>query len=160
MRMFNDKIYFYWDDSIKDFCLSGGKLYKSNDGVTVGYGTREIATWLICEIHGKNSVNIWLDNIKKVRNDDSFDGDFGIGNAHWVLLTNNHAMIFCEYSEESKVLLYFDQLEYILEQYKNALCVSKGKKPDPIDIEYLAEGDEAVRIYSSLDGAYTYPFEE
>ena len=95
-----------------------------------------------------------------MRNDDFSDGDFGIGNAHWVFLTSNHAMIFCEYSSESKVLLYFDQLEYILEQYKNSLNVSKEEKPDPIDIEYIAEGDDAVKIYSSLDGAYTYPFEE
>ena len=95
-----------------------------------------------------------------MRNYDSPDKDFGIGNAHWVFLTSNHAMIFCEYSPEPKVLLYFDQLEYILEQYKNALSISNREKPDPIDIEYIAEGDEAVRIYSSLDGAYIYPFEE
>ena len=135
-------------------------LYKSNDGVTVGYGTREIAAWLICEIHGKSSVDIWLYNINKVRNDDSCDGDFGIGNAHWVFLTNNHAMIFCEYDEESKVLLSFDQLEFILEQYKISLSFKKNEEPNPMDIEYIAEGDEAVRIYSSLDGAHTYPFEE
>ena len=161
--MFNDKIYFYWDDSFKGFFLSGGKLYKSNDGVTVGYGTREIAAWINHEIHEEVSLNIWLDNINKVRNDDSCDGDFGIGNAHWVFLTNNHAMIFCEYDEESKVLLSFDQLEYILEQYKIFLSSNESnenEEPEPIDIEYIAEGDEAVRIYSSLDGAHTYPFEE
>ena len=158
--MFNDKIEFYWSDVSKRFRLKSSGLYKSNDGVTVGYGAREIAAWLICEIHGISSVDIWLDNINKVRNDDACDGDFGIGNAHWVFLTNNHAMIFCEYDEESKVLLSFDQLEFILEQYKISLSFNRNEKPDPIDIEYIAEGDEAVRIYSSLDGAHTYPFEE
>ena len=158
--MFNDKINFYWNDLFKRFRLEPRGLYKSKNGVTVGYGAREISSWIDCEIHGKSSVDIWLDNINKVRSDDACDGDFGIGNAHWVFLTNNHAMIFCEYDEESKVLLSFDQLEYILEQYKISLSFNKNEKPDPIDIEYIAEGDEAVRIYSSLDGAHTYPFEE
>ena len=158
--MFNDKMDFYWNDVSKRFRLKSNGLYKSNDGVTVGYGAREIATWINHEIHGKVSVDIWLDNINKARGDDFCDGDFGIGNAHWVFLTNNHAMIFCEYVEEWKVLLSFDQLEFILEQYKISLSFNKNEKPNPIDIEYIAEGDEAVRIYSSLDGAHTYPFEE
>ena len=158
--MFNDKIKFYWDDFCKDIRLEVGRLYKSHAGITVGYGAREISYWITDEIHGISSVDIWLNNIEKVRNDDSCDGDFGIGNAHWVFLTNNHAMIFCEYAEELKVLLSFDQLEFILEQYKISLSFNKNEKPDPIDIEYIAEGDEAVRIYSSLDGAHTYPFEE
>ena len=160
MKMFNDKIKFYWDDFYESFRLGGRDLYKSPTGIIVGYGTREISSWISDEIHGKTSVDIWLDNINKARGDDSCDGDFGIGNAHWVFLTNNHAMIFCEYVEEWKVLLSFDQLEFILEQYKISLSFNKNEEPDPMDIEYIAEGDEAVRIYSSLDGAYTYPFEE
>ena len=161
--MFNDKVKFYWDDFYESFRLVGRDLYKSPTGIIVGYGTREICSWINNEIHGIGSVDIWLDNINKIRNDDSCDGDFGIGNAHWVFLTNNHAMIFCEYVEELKVLLSFEQLEFILEQYKNFLSSNESnenKEPDPIDIEYIAEGDEAVRIYSSLDGAHTYPFEE
>ena len=158
--MFNDKIEFYWNDVFKRFRLESKKIYKSTNGMKVGYGAKEISYWLTDEIHGKGSIDIWLDNINKVRSDDSCDGDFGIGNAHWVFLTDNHAMIFCEYSEESKVLLSFEQLEFILEQYKISLSFNKNEKPDPIDIEYIAEGDEAVRIYSSLDGAHTYPFEE
>ena len=158
--MFNDKIDFYWNDISKRFRLEPKDLYKSTNGMIAGYGAREIASWIDTEIHGKGSVDIWLDNINKVRSDDSCDGDFGIGNAHWVFLTNNHAMIFCEYDEESKVLLSFEQLEFILEQYKIFLSSNKNEEPDPIDIEYIAEGDEAVRIYSSLDGAHTYPFEE
>ena len=161
--MFNDKIEFYWNDISKRFRLKSRGLYKSPNGMTVGYGAREIADWIDCEIHGISSVDIWLDNINKARSDDSCDGDFGIGNAHWVFLTNNHAMIFCEYDEETKVLLSFEQLEFILEQYKIFLSsneYNKNEEPDPIDIEYIAEGDEAVRIYSSLDGAHTYPFEE
>ena len=92
--MFNDKIDFFWDDFYDAFRLGWRDLYKSHSGTIVGYGAREISSWISDEIHGRGSVDMWLDNINTVRNDDFSDGDFGIGNVHWVFLTSNHAMIF------------------------------------------------------------------
>ena len=158
--MFNDKIYFIWDEVAGGFMPTSGKIYKNSEGHELGYGVREISQWLASEIHGVSSIDFWLSNLQKLRSGITDDGDFGLGNAHWTFFTENHVMISCEYVDNLKVLLFFEQFEYVLQQYKDFLCANKDKEPDSIDIEYIAEGDEAVRIYSSLNGAYTYPFEE
>lgn len=160
--MFSGKIFFVWDKILGNFIPSGGDLNKDSDGNLFGYGSREISQWLISEIHGVDSADFWLNNIKKIRSNDLSDGDFGLGNAHWSFLTKNYVMLSCEYVEELKVLLFLEQFEYIIEQYKIFLEYGNDAKkiPSYIDVEYISEGSDAVEIYLSVEGAYTYIFED
>lgn len=68
--------------------------------------------------------------------------------------------ICCEYVEEQKVIMTIDQLLYILMQYKEFL---EGNYNDPanppasLDIEFIAEGKDALDMYCKLTGYTTFP---
>nr|WP_282554504.1 hypothetical protein [Providencia sp. G1(2023)] len=66
-------------------------------------------------------MDTWLNNLTNLESSQAPDGFFGIGNAHWVMVTNNLVFIACEYVKEQRVILTVEQLIYILEQYKEFL---------------------------------------
>lgn len=156
--MLNDKINFWWNDKGRDFSPVGNQLWQSPEKGTLGYGAREVAGWLSDDIqYAPHSVNIWINNLKDLATSTAPDGFFGIGNAHWVMVTGNMVFIACEYVKEQRILLTIEQLLYVLEQYKAFLdgnYTNPDCPPEPIDVEYLAEGEEAMRIYASLDGSH------
>lgn len=86
---------------------------------------------------------------------------FGIGNAHWVLITGNYVFIGTEYVEEQQVIMTKEQLLYVLEQYKAFLegdFKDSNNPPDPIDVEFIAEGQEAIDIYNGLPNSHLVPY--
>jgi len=154
--MLTDQINF-WKDN-KNYIPIGGVLNKKNDGSILGYGAREIAGWLANDIqYSLGSIEIWINNLTNLASSRAPDGFFGMGNAHWVMVTQDKVFIACEYVEEQRVLLTIDQLLYVLEQYKAFLVgnyTNPDVPPEPIDVEYIAEGEEAMRIYASLEGSH------
>ena len=156
-NMLNDKIIFWWDTS--SFLPTGGKLVKHpNSKKIFGFGAREIADWLRVDIqYSINSVNIWINNLTDLANSRAPDGMFAVGNAHWVLITGDYVFIGTEYVEEQQVILTREQLLYVLEQYKAFLegnYEDPNNPPAPIDVEFIAEGQEAVDLYNSLEGSH------
>ncbi|MBC3944831.1 hypothetical protein H8S21_05775 [Erwinia persicina] len=159
--MLNDKIIFWWDENSNLFVPVGGKIRNSFDGGVLGYGAREISGWLSNDIqYGIHSVDIWVKNLTALASGKTTEGNFGIGNAHWVMVTHDKVFIGCEYVEEQQVLLTIEQTLYVLEQYRLFLegSYTKDSPPEPIDVEYLAEGRDAITQYESLDGAYCLPY--
>lgn len=161
--MKNKKIYLSWLDESKEFYPTG---LLPNDNIrytpTQGYGVCEIATWLGNDIqYSINSVNIWINNLTDLEHSRAPDGMFGIGNAHWVLITGNYVFIGTEYVEEQQVIMTKEQLLYVLEQYKAFLegdYNDPNNPPDPIDVEFIAEGQEAIDIYNGLPNSHLVPY--
>ena len=157
--MKNRKIYLYWMDSYNEFYPSG-RLPEENIRYTPkqGYGVCEIAAWLGNDLqYSINSVNIWINNLTDLANSEAPDGMFGVGNAHWVLITGDYVFIGTEYVERQQVILTREQLLYVLEQYKAFLegnYRDPNNPPAPIDVEFIAEGQEAVDLYNSLEGSH------
>ena len=157
--MKNRKIYFDWIDFYDGFYPSG-RLPEENIRYTPkqGYGVCEIAAWLNNELQNSiNSVNIWINNLTDLENSRAPDGMFAVGNANWVLITGDYVFIGNEYVERQQVILTREQLLYILEQYKAFLegnYRDPNNPPAPIDVEFIAEGQEAVDLYNSLEGSH------
>ena len=157
--MKNRKIYFDWIDFYDGFCPSG-RLPEENIRYTPkqGYGVCEIAAWLNNELQNSiNSVNIWINNLTDLENSRAPDGMFAVGNANWVLITGDYVFIGNEYVERQQVILTREQLLYVLEQYKAFLegnYRDPNNPPAPIDVEFIAEGQEAVDLYNSLEGSH------
>lgn len=156
--MLTDQITFWKDENNQYYIPIGGAINKRHNGSILGYGAREIAGWLANDIqYSPNSVDIWINNLTDLASSLSPDGFFGMGNAHWVMVTKNKVFIACEYVQEQRVLLTIDQLLYILEQYKTFLdgnYTDPDFPPEPIDVEYITEGEEAMRIYAALEGSH------
>ncbi|MDT3640245.1 hypothetical protein ROM51_16855 [Cronobacter sakazakii] len=159
--MLNDKIIFWWDENSDLFIPIGGKIRHSSDGGVLGYGAREISGWLSNDIqYGIHSIDIWVRNLTDFASGKITDGNFGKGNAHWVMVTHDKVFIGCEHVEEQQVLLTIEQTLYVLGQYRLFLegSYTKDFPPEPIDVEYLAEGRDAITRYESLEGAYCLPY--
>ncbi|WP_337261477.1 MULTISPECIES: hypothetical protein [unclassified Serratia (in: enterobacteria)] len=159
--MLNDQITFWWNEKSRLFVPIGGEIRNTLDGDVVGYGAREVSGWLSNDIqYGIHSVDIWIKSLTDLASGKSTDGNFGIGNAHWVMVTQGKVFIGCEYVQEQQVLLTIEQALYVLEQYRSFLegSYTKDYPPEPIDVEYLAEGHNAVTQYESLEGAYCLPY--
>lgn len=160
--MHNGTIYLGWSDFIGGFLPTAvGHGEDIRCSLKQGNGVSEIADWLSSDLpNGCGSVDIWIKNLTDLTSGKTTEGNFGIGNAHWVMVTQGKVFIGCEYVEEQQVLLTIDQTLYILEQYRAFLLGKYTKKypPEPIGIEYIAEGKEAITQYEALDGAYCLPY--
>ena len=157
--MKNRKIYLNWLDCYRKFHPSGMSPEENFRYIPKqGYGVCAIACFLSEVIrYSVNSVNIWINNLTDLANSEAPDGKFAVGNAYWVLITGDYVFIGNEYVEEYQVILNREQFLYILEQYKACL---KGKykdpnnPPAPIDVEFIAEEQEAIDLYDSLEGSH------
>ncbi|NUF26968.1 hypothetical protein [Gilliamella sp. ESL0254] len=161
--MKSKKIFLSWLNEYKEFCPTG-LLFDENIRYTPkqGYGVCEIAAWLGNDIqYSINSVNIWINNLTDLEHSRAPDGMFGIGNAHWVLITGDYVFIGTEYVEEQQVIMTREQLLYVLEQYKTFLegdYKDPNNPPGPIDVEFIAEGQEAIDIYNGLPNSHLVPY--
>ncbi|WP_241593351.1 hypothetical protein [Rosenbergiella epipactidis] len=161
-KMYSRKIYLRWSDFHKQFVATSLGIDEDvRHTPNQGYGVSEIAGWLSSDLpDGLDSVDIWIKNLTDLASGKSTDGNFGLGNAHWVMVTQGRVFIGCEYVEEQQVLLTIEQTLYVLEQYRSFLEGSYTKEypPEAIDVEYLSEGKDAVTQYESLEGAYCLPY--
>lgn len=160
--MINKRAYYWWSPEDKHYFPSGRKpgeniRYKPSQG----YGVCEIAGWLSDDIqYSSHSVNIWIKNLTDLASSPAPDGIFGMSNAHWVTICQGYVFIYCEYVEELRVILTVDQTFYVLEQYRNFLTghyKNPDFPPEPLDVEFIAEGQEALDIYLSLEGSPGLP---
>ena len=161
--MIDGNIKYVWSNTFSAFQPSGYELVSPNSESIRGHGLKALCGWLLSEIgESLGSIEIWLDNVKKVVLENTHDGDFGIGNAYWTFINRECVFIACEYSEEQKILISIDQFVYVLSRYKTCLIDDssrdKDRAPNSIDVKYIAEGDQAVKIYSEIKGAHTYIF--
>lgn len=161
-RMYSKKLYLRWSDFHNHFVPTA---LEDDENIRYtprqGYGVSEIAGWLSSDLPGGViSIDIWVKNLTDLASGKENNGNFGIGNAHCVMVTQDKVFIGCEYSEELQVLLTIEQTLYILEQYRSFLegFHTKDFPPEAIDVEFLAEGKDAVLQYESLEGAYCLPY--
>lgn len=159
--MINKKMYFIWHEG--KYILSGTTEDEDIRNVPKqGYGICEIAAWLATDLPtGIDSVNVWINNLTDLENSRSPNGMFGIGNAHWVLATNNYVFIGTEYVEGQQVLINKEQLLFILRKYKGCLegiYKDRYNPPEPINVELIAEGQEAIDLYNGLEGSHQVPY--
>ncbi len=161
--MYSRKIYLRWSQFHQHYAPSG---MNTNEDIRripkQGYGVCEIAAWLSDDIqYSINSIDIWIRNFSDFIEGKLADGCFGMGNAHWVLAVQDKVFIGCEYVIEQQVILTIEQILYVLEQYRQFLeadYTNPQIQLEPIDVEYIAEGDVAVKLYESLEGSYGMPY--
>ena len=161
--MMNKLIYYWWIPDYKRFSPSGREYSEDMRLVPKqGRGICEVAAWLADDLqYSIDSVNIWINNLIDLERSRAPDGMFGIGNAHWVLITGNYVFIGTEYVEEQQVIMTKEQLLYVLEQYKAFLegnYKDPNNPPAPIDVEFIAEGQEAIDIYNGLPNSHLVPY--
>ncbi|WPU25174.1 hypothetical protein RI049_10715 [Cedecea neteri] len=160
--MYSKKLYLRWSDFHNHFVPTA---LEDDENIRhtprQGYGVCAIAGWLSSDLSwGVNSLDIWVKNLTDLASGKENDGNFGIGNAYCVMVTQDKVFIGCEYSEHLQILLTIEQTLYMLEQYRAFLegIYTKEYPPEPIDVEYLSEGKYAVLQYESLEGAYCLPY--
>ena len=160
--MFRGQIVFWWSENAKLYTPIGNELYKSSTNEILGYGTREIADWLSCDLQYSIAViDSWICKLTDIIEKKDSEDCFGMGNAHWVMTAKDKVFIGCEYIEEQQVLLNIDQLILILKKYKLFVegdYTSSESLFEPINIEYIAERTKAIRIFESLDGSCGMPY--
>ena len=72
-----------------------------------------------------------------------------------VYLGKNEIIISCDYIEEYVVLMTYEQIFYLLEQYKGFIMNNKKYKnneckPESIDVEFIAEGISAFDVFNKM----------
>ena len=118
----------------------------------------EIAAWLSDDIqHSANSARSWINDLPKLSVSAAPDGFFGFGNAHLIMVLGEHVFLGCEFVEKYRVLMSLGQALDVLTRYEKFLKSGHGslhKPPAPMDVEFIAEGQEAVALYDALGGKY------
>lgn len=157
--MISRRIYYWWAPEYKKHTPSGREPGENiRYAPKQGYGICELASWLSGDIqYAPHSVDIWINDLTNLSSSRAPDGFFGMGNAHWVMVTQDKVFIACEYIEEQRVLLTTEQLLYVLEKYRAFLGGNYSDPnfpPEPIDVEYIAEGKEAMELYAALEGSH------
>ena len=124
-------------------------------GTTVG--SSAIADWLGQDIqYSKRSVDNWISIINDVASGIRESGYQGTGNTHSVMVTDDWVFIECEYVEEQKVFMSVQQALFALEKYKSFLVSRENHSkeiPSPFEVEYEAEGEEALDKYLDTGGS-------
>lgn len=144
--MINSKIEFYWFDEWQKFIPVAI--------IDQGVGSQELASWLDNDIgNNLSSIDYVIDNFKEhISTNETFAYS---GNAHTCFFKKKHLLIECQYVENHAALLSFDQIFYLLEQYKKFVINSYKYNdpeisPNPIDIEIISEGVEAINLFEQL----------
>ena len=144
--MTNSKIEFYW---YKD-----RNMYIPFANNKLSGGTQELSAWMDDEIGNS------LSSVELVINDFLVFSKKGTttvysGNAHSCFLGKNEIIISCDYIEEYVVLMTYEQIFYLLEQYKGFIMNKKKYKnneckPESIDVEFIAEGISAFDVFNKM----------
>lgn len=138
--MINAKIDFRYSEHNQFYFLSG------DDNASIGI--KELVAWINDDV-GRDlpSVDFITGNIKN--NIETKPHYSMTGNAHTCTICNGIILINCEFVDEWVVLITFEQIMYLLDQYRSFISnknyYDKNKiLPDPIDIEFVSEGMQAV----------------
>lgn len=124
-------------------------------GTTIGSST--FADWLGSDIqYSTKTAKEWLNIFNEVIDGNREPGYQGTGNTHSVMVTDNWVYIECEYKEEQKVFMRVEQAIIALEKYKSFLDNRANfsyQVPSPFEVEYEAEGQEALDRYLETGGS-------
>ncbi|GHA80399.1 hypothetical protein GCM10009007_21160 [Formosimonas limnophila] len=130
------------------------------------HGAREITSWLNDDIQGADSADRVINQLHEAAKLESppYGGYLGSGNAHHWGMFKGIVYIRCEYVEEMKVAMTYEQAVSALENYKKFLLSKRtdpANPPETFEIEYQLEGDEAADFYfNKLGGRLGYTLEE
>lgn len=123
--------------------------YRTLDGDTIG--SREISHWLSGDIQDSiREIDELIVQYSEFAEQKKSGIYLGTGNAHSEFAHENFIYLYCQFDEEQKVLLTTEQMIPILEQYKTFIV--GGFKPCTIEVEYLAEGQEAEDQFLKIAG--------
>jgi hypothetical protein len=131
----------------------------SGRGETIGAVT--LAEWLSSEM--QRSVSLIDDTIKWLSKitPDGWEGSYiRNGNAFDVMVVGEQVFVDREYMNDRQVLLNRDQVILILERYRdfvNSDIENPNFHAESIEVEYLAEGEEAAKRYAKAGGTWTIP---
>ena len=118
-------------------------------------GSLEVATWLDNDVVEKNTITWLIQQFNEFNFSVKKTNYICSGNAHHVFSTGEHIFLMCEYADDQKVLLTKEQCLIALEKYR-AFLSSDYKNPsitpEPFEIEYIAEGEEALAKFTELGG--------
>lgn len=117
-------------------------------------GAKEIAAWLTDDLpRGQGSINDWLEQFSAIAKGEIAGGYLGTGNAHHVPAVGKYVLLECEFVDDLKVLLTFEQVVDALRKYSAFLAADAGVQtavPPTFEVEFEAECDAALVRY--LDG--------
>lgn len=135
------------------FVRSNGYLVPNGDTV----GAKAIARWLGDDIqYSVRDVEEWMEVFSEVAKGNKRGGYQGTGNTHSVMAVGEVVYIECEYVEEQKVFLTQQQIGEVLRRYMDFLkgdYKSSWAVAQPFEIEYEAEGQEALDKYLEIGGS-------
>lgn len=115
-------------------------------------GGEEIAAWLSNDV--RESVSETINTIESISQGKSPEGYIGTGNAHSLMAAGGYVFLRCEFGDELKVLLTYQQAITALKNYQEFLkTVKVGQEPKPFEVEYEAEGEEALKRYEATGGS-------
>lgn len=122
-------------------------------------GTVTLAEWLSSEM--QRSVSLiddmikWLSNITAGGSEGSY---IRIGNAFDVMVVGEQVFVGSEFMDDRKVLLNRGQVILLLERYRdfvNSDIENPNLHAESIEVEYLAEGEDAEKRYAKAGGTWS-----
>lgn len=146
-----DTISFSWSPISKRYDI---------EGLEERLGTLTLGSWLSADIQTSLSgIKDWITWINEIAAGTQEGGYIGTGNAFSVMAVGEQVFIECEYVDDQKVFLTRDQVIHVLEQYRDFVksdIENPNFHPKPIEVEYLAEGEEAAKCYAETGGSSGY----
>ena len=123
--------------------------------VSNSIGGSAISGWLGSDIqYSQNVLNDWFNIFKEITNGSRAPGYQGTGNSHSVLAIGDFVFIECEHLEKKKVFLTMQQMFDVLKNYQLFLQSDyKHIAPEEFEVEYVAEGGEALEKYLETGGS-------
>ena len=119
-------------------------------------GASEVAAWLSIEAeYSLNSIQWYEDQIANYNFNERKTNFIGSGNAHHTFSTGDFVFLMCEYVEDQKVILTKDACLSALNNYRTFLNSNYKNTeivPDSFEVDYLAEGEEAMARFNEFGG--------
>lgn len=149
------KISFSWSPALKryDVSVPGERI-----------GTVTLASWLSNDLQTNiEGIREWTNWINEVAAGQRQGGYLGTGNAHSVMAVGQHVYIESEHVEYQKVFLSHDQIVELLKKYSEFVTGEMDdpdNPPKPVEVEYLAEGEDAANLYAETGGSWGLAPEE
>lgn len=150
--MVSGTISFFWDSKTRRFYPYGDVSNKlKGNSAEHSCGVCVISDWLLYTVQKSLvSVNLWIKHLGDLETNSQPNGMFGVGTAHWVIVSDDYVLIDSMYNDDEKVLMNKEQALYVLEQFKNFLekkFNDPDRPPSSIDVEFIADGQKAVDMY-------------
>jgi hypothetical protein len=124
-------------------------------------GAKTLARWLGDDIqYSIESLENWKTIFSSVEARQMAPGYLGTGNSHSAMATSEYVYIECEYVDEQKVLLTHKQIAAVLNCYLDFLnknCTLASLVPAPFEVEFIAEGVDALNLYINAGGSLGGP---